>query len=74
MPKDYRIPQNPNDQSFNDRLWSSGFQPGEIAQISGVKHFKQNGVDQVNIKNIQKVPPENVYRAMASQPGVTYGQ
>jgi len=74
MPKDYRIPQNPNDQSFNDRLWSSGFQPGEIAQISGVKHFKQNGVDQVNIKNIQKVSPENVYRAMASQPGVTYGQ
>jgi hypothetical protein len=74
MPKGYQIPQDPSQQSFNDKLWSQGFQPGEIAQLNGIKHFKENGVDQVDIKSLTKVNPENVYRAMITQPGVTYGQ
>jgi hypothetical protein len=74
MPKGYQIPQDPSQQSFNDKLWSQGFQPGEIAQVNGIKHFKENGVDQVDIKSLTKVNPENVYRAMITQPGVTYGQ
>ena len=74
MPKGYQIPQDPSQQSFNDKLWSQGFQPGEIAQVNGIKHSKENGVDQVDVKSITKVDPENVYRAMITQPGVTYGQ
>jgi hypothetical protein len=74
MPKNYQIPQDESKQSFNDKLWSQGFQPGEIAQVNGVKHFEENGVDQVDVKSLTKVDPENVYRAMITQPGVTYGQ
>ena len=60
--------------AVTQRAYNLGLTGGDIYSVEGVKHYKdENGVDRVSVAHTNKLSPNEVYGAMLSQPGFSYG-